>query len=57
MRHSLYLAEHIPGARYVELEGRDSFDFLGDSEAIVEEIEEFLTGERSGGEPLARCSR
>lgn len=50
VRHSRYLAEHIPGARYVELEGIDSLPFLGDSDAIVEEIEEFLTGGRRGGE-------
>jgi len=49
-RHSRYLAEHIPGARYVELEGTDSLPFLGDSDAIVEEVEEFLTGARAGGE-------
>jgi class 3 adenylate cyclase len=48
-RHSRYLAEHIPGARYVELEGADSLPFLGDSDAIIEEIEEFLTGGRAGG--------
>src|SRR5204863_329388 len=54
VRHSRYLAEHIPGARYVELEGEDSFPFVGDSDAIVEEIEEFLTGGRHGGE-LARA--
>jgi class 3 adenylate cyclase len=54
VRHSKYLAEHIPGARYMELEGADSFPFLGDSDAIVEEVEEFLTGGRSGGE-LARA--
>lgn len=50
VRHSRYLAEHIEGARYVELEGIDSLPFLGDSDAIVEEVEEFLTGVRSGGE-------
>jgi class 3 adenylate cyclase/pimeloyl-ACP methyl ester carboxylesterase len=50
VRHSRYLAEQIAGARYVELDGRDSFPFVGDSDAIVEEIEEFLTGGRSGGE-------
>jgi class 3 adenylate cyclase len=49
-RHSRYIAQHIPGARYVELEGTDSLPFLGDSDAIVEEIEEFLTGGRAGGE-------
>lgn len=53
-RHSLYLAEHIPGARYVELDGVDSFPFVGDSDAILEEVEEFLTGGRGGGE-LARA--
>jgi class 3 adenylate cyclase/pimeloyl-ACP methyl ester carboxylesterase len=52
-RHSRYLAEHIAGARHVELEGIDSLPFVGDSNAIVEEIEEFLTGARSRGE-LAR---
>lgn len=50
VRHSRYLAANIQGARYVELEGVDSFPFIGDSDAIVEEIEEFLTGVRSGGE-------
>jgi len=50
VRHSRYLAENIRGARYVELEGIDSLPFLGDSDAIVEEVEEFLTGVRSGGE-------
>jgi class 3 adenylate cyclase len=50
VRHSRYLAEHIPGARYVELEGVDSFPFIGDSDAILEEVEEFLTGGRAGGE-------
>jgi pimeloyl-ACP methyl ester carboxylesterase/class 3 adenylate cyclase len=53
-RHSRYLADHIPGARYVELDGVDSFPFIGDSDAIVEEIEEFLTGARSSGK-LARA--
>jgi class 3 adenylate cyclase/esterase/lipase len=54
VRHSRYLAEHVPGARYVELQGADSFPFVGDSDAIVDEMEEFLTGGRSGGE-LARA--
>lgn len=53
-RHSRYLAKHIAGARYVELEGVDSLPFVGDSDAILEEVEEFLTGTRSRGE-LARA--
>jgi class 3 adenylate cyclase len=56
VRHSRYLAEHIPDARYVELEGVDSFPFVGDSDTILEEIQEFLTGVRSGGE-LIRALR
>ena len=49
VRHSRYLADHIPGARFVELEGDDAIDFLGDWGAIADEIEEFLTGVRTGG--------
>ena len=50
VRHSRYLAEHIPGARYIELDGEDSLPFVGDSDAIVEEVREFLTGGRRGGD-------
>ena len=50
VRHSRYMAERIPGSRYVELEGVDSLPFVGDFDAIIEEIEEFLTGGRRGGE-------
>jgi class 3 adenylate cyclase len=49
-RHSRYIAQRIDGARYVELDGVDSLPFAGDSDAIVEEIEEFLTGVRRAGE-------
>ena len=41
-----FLAEHIPEARYVELPGVDSFMWAGDQVALVDEIEEFLTGVR-----------
>jgi class 3 adenylate cyclase len=44
--HSRFLADHIPGARLVELEGRDTLPFLGDSAAVVGEVDEFLTGDR-----------
>src|SRR3954453_19267755 len=44
--HGRYLAEHIEGARYVELDGDDSFLFAGDADAIVDEIEDFVTGVR-----------
>jgi len=44
--HSRYLAEHIPGARLVELDGVDTLPFLGDSAAVIGEVDEFLTGDR-----------
>lgn len=41
-----YLAEHIPSAKYIELAGADGFIYLGDTDAILGEIEEFVTGAR-----------
>jgi class 3 adenylate cyclase len=46
-----YLAEHIPGAKYVELPGVDHANWVGDQDAILDEVEEFLTGVRHGPEP------
>jgi class 3 adenylate cyclase len=45
-----YLAEHIPNARLVVLPGDDHLFFAGDIDALADEIEEFLTGARSGAE-------
>jgi class 3 adenylate cyclase len=45
------VAEQIPGARYVELPGRDHLPGAGDPEAVAGEIEEFLTGARPGASP------
>jgi pimeloyl-ACP methyl ester carboxylesterase len=43
-----YLAEHIPGARYVELPGTDHIPFVGENAAAVADaIEEFLTGSKA----------
>jgi class 3 adenylate cyclase len=47
VRHSRYMAQRIPGARYVELDGVDNLPSIGDTEALVAEIEEFLTGSRT----------
>jgi pimeloyl-ACP methyl ester carboxylesterase len=49
--HSRYLAEHIPGAKYVELPGGDHWPWMGDSDAVIDEIEEFVTGARPVREP------
>jgi class 3 adenylate cyclase len=44
IRGGRYLAEKIPGARFVELPGSEAFPYLGDSERLGGEIESFLTG-------------
>jgi pimeloyl-ACP methyl ester carboxylesterase/class 3 adenylate cyclase len=44
VRQGRAVAERIPGAKFVELEGKDHIPFLGDHDAITTEIEEFLTG-------------
>jgi class 3 adenylate cyclase len=41
-----YLADRIPGARLVELSGMDHLPYLGDSGAVLDEVQEFLTGVR-----------
>jgi class 3 adenylate cyclase len=45
-----YLAEHIAGARYVELPGTDALHWVGDTGPMLDEIEEFITGVRGGSE-------
>jgi pimeloyl-ACP methyl ester carboxylesterase len=49
--HSRYMAEHIPGARYVELPGSDHLPWIGDTEPFVAEIQELVTGTRPEPEP------
>jgi class 3 adenylate cyclase/pimeloyl-ACP methyl ester carboxylesterase len=44
--HGRYLAENIAGAKLIELPGRDHLPFVGDTDGLVGEIEEFLTGSR-----------
>jgi pimeloyl-ACP methyl ester carboxylesterase/DNA-binding winged helix-turn-helix (wHTH) protein/class 3 adenylate cyclase len=41
-----YVASRIPGAKFVELPGVDHLPFVGNQDAILDEIEEFLTGAR-----------
>ena len=49
--HARVLADSIPNARYVELDGSDHLAFAGDQDAILDEVEEFITGERREREP------
>ncbi|HET9676393.1 MAG TPA: adenylate/guanylate cyclase domain-containing protein, partial [Solirubrobacterales bacterium] len=46
-----YLAEAIPGAKYVELEGADHLPVTGDQDELLDEVEEFLVGSRRTIEP------
>lgn len=39
---SRYLAEHIPGARHVELDGADHAPSAGDAEPVLQEMQAFL---------------
>ncbi len=49
--HGRYLAEHIPGARYLESPGEGHWPWVAeDAEAFMDEVEEFLTGARRSAE-------
>jgi class 3 adenylate cyclase len=45
-RHRRYVADHVPGARYVELAGADELMWAGDQDALVGEIQEFVARAR-----------
>lgn len=46
VENSRYMARQIPDAKYVELKGVDHLPWFGDSGAVLDQIEEFLTGVR-----------
>jgi pimeloyl-ACP methyl ester carboxylesterase len=51
VEHARYLADHIAGARYVELEGDDHWIWTGGAEILLDEVQEFLTGSRVAAQP------
>jgi len=51
VRHARHLAQHISGARLVELPGPDHIPWLADANIVLAEIGEFLTGARPVTEP------
>ncbi len=51
VRAGRLVADRIPGARFLELPGKDHLPFCDDADTILDEIEEFLTGVRRGPEP------
>ncbi len=56
IEHSRFMAERIPGAKLVELEGGDNMFSIGDSDALLGEIEEFLTASVTSASRTG-CSR
>jgi pimeloyl-ACP methyl ester carboxylesterase len=46
-----WIADRIPGAKFVELPGDTHTLWAGDTDEVVDEVEEFLTGTRRGPEP------
>jgi pimeloyl-ACP methyl ester carboxylesterase len=48
------IASQIPDARFIELEGADHLPFVGDAEAVLAEVQEFLVGSRT---PIPRQRR
>ena len=51
--HGRNIAQRIPNARYVELDGDDSVWFAGDADTVLDEVQTFVTGQR-GAPPSNR---
>jgi class 3 adenylate cyclase len=49
--HARYMAERIPGAKLIELAGIDHNYVLGDRDALLDQVEVFLTGAHHVQEP------
>ena len=52
-----YIADHIPGARLLEVEGSDHVPWLADPDRILTGMEEFLTGSHAAPSPSRRALR
>jgi class 3 adenylate cyclase len=50
-RHAHYVCEQVPDARYLELPGEESVVFLGDTDELLDEVEELITGSRTARAP------
>jgi class 3 adenylate cyclase len=51
VEHARYMAQHIPGAKLVEFPGEDHSPWVGNRDAVLDEVEQFLTGTRHAQEP------
>jgi class 3 adenylate cyclase len=50
IQHARYIAEQVSAAKLVELPGNDHMPWIGDTDFLLGEVEEFLTGVRHGPE-------
>jgi class 3 adenylate cyclase len=57
VQHGRYIADHIPGARMLEVDGNDHVPWLADPDKILTVIEEFLTGSHGAPSPSRRALR
>jgi class 3 adenylate cyclase len=55
VQYGRYLANHIPGAQYLEVDGVDPLALLSDR--VLTEVEEFLTGSHAAPAPSRRALR
>jgi class 3 adenylate cyclase len=54
--HGRFVADHVQGARFLEVAGTDHFFFAENGERVADELEEFVTGSRSGPAPHRRLA-
>jgi class 3 adenylate cyclase len=45
-RSGRYMADHIPDARFLKLQGVDALPYVADADALLDAVQEFLTGSR-----------
>jgi class 3 adenylate cyclase len=57
VQNGRYLADHIPGARYLEVEGVDHAPWFTEPDKILTGIEEFLTGSHAAPSQSHRALR
>ena len=46
-----WIANEIPGAKFVELPGNDHLPWVGDQDAVLDQVERFLTGSLTPADP------
>jgi class 3 adenylate cyclase len=49
--HGRYIADRVPGARYVEIPGTTNYIWAGEPQSLISQVQEFLTGSRPEVEP------